>query len=277
MQTRIVENIRLVEICRIKELCSTFIAQYNYYRVKIYSEVIKMIKRDEAFKAVVKFSTPFVENGENKVRVGTGFFLLKDENHLFLITANHVTKKFNENTIVSIAGKLSNVLNIPLNQLKTSNPIINHPSADVSAIEIDIATFNGLEANVVIYPMSIIVPEIISAISRDEELTSIGFPNGLGVGTSFEPFSFRSYPASNIVRNVSGLDGGYVSDAFFLENASCGGYSGCPIIDLGYRVTGMMTQTSNTYIYGIMHGTVSDNTGGKMAVVTPGYYILEII
>ena len=161
--------------------------------------------------------------------------------------------------------------------MKTSVPIVSHPSADISAIEIDIAIFNGLNAGVIIYPVSIIDSGKINAISRDEELTSIGFPNGLGVGTLFEPFSFRSYPASNIVKNVSGMDGGYVSDVFFLENASCGGYSGCPIIDLGYRVTGMMTQTSNTYIYGIMHGTMSDNTGGKMAVVTPGYYILDIL
>lgn len=236
-----------------------------------------MIKRDDAFKAVVKFSTPIIENGKSVTSVGTGFFLAKDERHLFLITANHVTNNFNTSTVVSMAGKNKNVLHVPLNQLKTSVPIVSHPSADISAIEIDIAIFNGLNADVIIYPVSIIDSGKINAISRDEELTSIGFPNGLGVGTLFEPFSFRSYPASNIVKNVSGMDGGYVSDVFFLENASCGGYSGCPIIDLGYRVTGMMTQTSNTYIYGIMHGTMSDNTGGKMAVVTPGYYILDIL
>ena len=178
-----------------------------------------MIKRDEAYKAVVKFSTPIIENGQSVTSVGTGFFLAKDECHLFLITANHVTKKFNTNTVVSMAGKNKNVLNVPLKQLKTSASIVNHPSADVSAIEIDIAIFNGLNADVIIYPVSIIDSGKINAISRDEELTSIGFPNGLGVGTLFEPFSFRSYPASNIVKNVTGMDGGYVSDVFFLENA----------------------------------------------------------
>lgn len=235
-----------------------------------------MLKRDDAFKTVVKFSTPIIENGKQSFSIGTGFFLAKDDSHLFLITANHVTRKFNANTVVSMAGKTNNVIKVPLNQLKNSANIISHPTADVSAIAINIAFFNSLNAEVMIYTPSLIDANRINSISRDEELTSIGFPNGLGIGTLFEPFSFRSYPASNIVRNVQ-LDNGYVSDVFFMENASCGGYSGCPVIDLGYRVTGLMTQTSKTYIYGVMHGTMSDNTGGKMAVVTPAHYILQII
>lgn len=236
-----------------------------------------MIKRDDAFRAVVKFSTPVIENGKQVASIGTGFFLAKDNQHLYLITANHVAKVFNSNTMVYIAGKANNVITILLDQLKTSANIVNHPTADVSAIAINIPVFNGLNSNVVVYPVSIINTSIITSVSRDAELTSIGFPRGFGIGSLFEPFSFRSYPASNIVKRVSGLDGGYVSDVFFMENASCGGYSGCPVIDLGYKVNGLMTQTSNTYIYGVMHGTMSDNTGGKMAVVTPAYYILQII
>ena len=236
-----------------------------------------MFKRDDAYKTVVKFSTPILENGEHKFSVGTGFFMAKDSAHLYLITANHVTKKFNDDTVVSMAGQGKNVISVLLKLLNNSAGIINHPSADVSAIPIDIAVFNSLNADVIIYESSLIDPNKIHSISRDEELTSIGFPNGLGVGIQFEPFSFRSYPASNLVENVSGLDGGYVSDVFFMENASCGGYSGCPVIDLGYRVTGLLTQSYNTYLYGVMHGTLSDNTGGKMSVVTPAYYILQII
>ena len=235
-----------------------------------------MLKRDDAFKTVVKFSTPIIEDGKNSLSIGTGFFLAKDDTHLFLITANHVIKKFNTNTVIYMAGKTNNVISIALCQLKAASDIISHPTADVSAIAINIALFNSLDAAVMIYSPSLIDTNRINSISRDEELTSIGFPNGLGIGTLFEPFSFRSYPASNIVKNVQ-LDEGYISDVFFMENASCGGYSGCPVIDLGYRVTGIMTQTSNTYIYGVMHGTMSDNTGGKMAVVTPAYYILQII
>ncbi len=235
-----------------------------------------MIKRDDALKTVVKFTTPKCINGKQALSVGTGFFMCKDNQHLFIITANHVASEFNDDTIVSMSGKLNNVINILLKNLKSSNNIINHPSADISAIEINIQVFNGLNSDVVIYPVNLINKNKIDKISRDEELTSIGFPNGLGVGAMFEPLSFRSFPASNIIKNVT-LDNGYISDIFFMENASCGGYSGCPVLDLGYKVTGLMTQTYPTHIYGVMHGTMSDETGGKMAVVTPAYYILQII
>ena len=235
-----------------------------------------MIKRDNAYKSVVKFSTTFIENGQLKQSLGTGFFLAKDNQHLFLVTANHVTKPFSNDTIVQMAGANKQIIKVKLNQLKTNRDIIHHPNADVSVIEINIPFYNSLNSDAVIFSTSIINKNKISSLSRDEELTSIGFPNGLGTNNLFEPLTFRSYPASNIISNI-GLSDGYHSDIFVMENASCGGYSGCPVVDLGYKVDGFVTQTSDTYIYGIMHGTISDDTGGKMAVVTPAYYVFDII
>lgn len=234
-----------------------------------------MLKRDAAFKSVVKFETPFIVGGEIKYNIGTGFFVSPIPQKLYLITANHVAKNLNEATLVHFSGKNGTISRL-LKAIKHNNPVISHKSADVSAVEINIMAFYSLNTDCVIYDASIINKSKIANLSRDTELTSIGFPNGLGISLKFEPLTFRSYAASNIIKNVS-IDSGYVSDVFFLENAGCGGYSGCPVIDLGYRVDGLMTQTSSTFIYGIMHGTMSDVTGGKMAVVTPAYYILDII
>ena len=238
-----------------------------------------MIKRDEAYKSVVKFTTSFVENGELKQSIGTGFFLAKDDYNLFLVTANHVAKAFLDDTVVWFAGQNKQIMQIQLKTLKTSRNIIHHPCADISIIEVDIPTYNSLNSDAVIYPIAIIDKNKISSISRDEELTSIGFPNGLGTNNLFEPLTFRSYPASNIIPNITinNKNQSYQSDIFVMENASCGGYSGCPVIDLGHKVNGLVTQNSSTYIYGIMHGTISDDTGGKMAIVTPAYYIFDII
>ena len=36
-------------------------------------------------------------------------------------------------------------------------------------------------------------------VSRDYELTSIGFLHGLGIDGSFSPFTFRSYTSSGLV------------------------------------------------------------------------------
>ena len=52
-----------------------------------------MIKRDDAFKSVVKFETPIIVDGEIKYNIGTGFFVSPTPQKLYLITASHVAKK----------------------------------------------------------------------------------------------------------------------------------------------------------------------------------------
>ena len=114
-----------------------------------------------------------------------------------------------------------------------------------------------------------------NVVSRDFELTSIGFPRGLGTEGSFSPFTFRSYASSGFV-TLPRADTGNLSDFFCLENPSVGGYSGCPVFDLGYSTNGLMTMTKEkTWCHGIMHGTMSDNTGGKIALVTPAFYLVS--
>ena len=241
-----------------------------------------MLKRDDALKTVVKITTTkFIpaDKEANPIQTcGTGFFVKQETNgKLYIITANHVTRDFNQSTIVEMVGPNNKPIALPLQMLRSNLPIIHHQTADVSAIEIDVNIFNGVGSNVIIFGSSLIQSPLIANLSRDAELTCIGFPNGLGTGTIFQPLSFRSFPSSNILPSFKGLSGGYVSDIFILEDPSCGGYSGCPVIDLGYLVNGGITQSKDTIIYGVMHGTISDNTGGKMAVVTPAYYILQII
>jgi hypothetical protein len=69
------------------------------------------------------------------------------------------------------------------------------------------------------------------------------------------------------------------STFFALENPSIGGYSGCPIFDTGIRVMGPMTTMDGSGLrcHGVMHGTISDETGGKLALVTPSYYLHDLI
>lgn len=77
---------------------------------------------------------------------------------------------------------------------------------------------------------------------------------------------------------MSRADTKTLSDFFCLENPSVGGYSGCPVFDLGYSTNGVMQITKErTWCHGIMHGTMSDNTGGKIAMVTPAFYLRDLI
>jgi hypothetical protein len=114
-------------------------------------------------------------------------------------------------------------------------------------------------------------------VSRDFELTSVGFPNGLGAQGMFSPLTYRSYASSAFI-TMNRADTNTPCDFFMLENPSMGGYSGCPVFDLGYMVVGAMTTTKEkTMCYGIMHGTVSDKTGGKLAAVTPAHYLRDLL
>jgi hypothetical protein len=46
------------------------------------------------------------------------------------------------------------------------------------------------------------------------------------------------------------------------------------MFDLGYLISGgMTTQKENTILHGIVHGTISDPTGGKLAAITPCKYL----
>lgn len=74
-----------------------------------------------------------------------------------------------------------------------------------------------------------------TVISRDYELTCIGFPQGLRTEGPFSHFTFRSYASSGFV-TLSRADTKTLSEFFCLENPSIGGYSGRSVFDLRYSI-----------------------------------------
>jgi len=50
------------------------------------------------------------------------------------------------------------------------------------------------------------------------------------------------------------------------------------VYDLSVYEQGAVKITGDgTKMYGIMHGTISDDTGGKLAYLTPSFYLFDII
>jgi hypothetical protein len=91
-------------------------------------------------------------------------------------------------------------------------------------------------------------------VSRDIELTTVGFPKGLGVNGMFSPLSYRSYASSALI-SLNRADTNTPCEFFLLENPSIGGYSGGPVFDLGVMVVGSMTTTKDqTYWRGQKEG-----------------------
>jgi len=115
------------------------------------------------------------------------------------------------------------------------------------------------------------------APSRDIPLTVIGFPLGLGSSGTFSPLTKQTFSASDLF-SYPRADNKKETTFFVLEDPSIGGYSGGPVFDISvYKLGAMTTTGGGTRLLGLIHGTISDETGGKLAAVVPSFFILETI
>ncbi len=229
------------------------------------------LTKDSVFTIVCNIRTPQDDGSEV---IGTGIFIEKD-NKAYLITADHVSKKTNSNSYIIYCDKNNTPFKRKLVKLNSSLSWISHSIEDISILELDVLNNMDLLSERC-FPYDQIEDDI-SKISRDDELTSVGFPNGLGAVGKFSPFTFRSYASSSEI-SFTRFDIPKIANFICLENPSVGGYSGGPILDLGIMHVGVMTSsTGPTRLIGIMHGTMIDNTGGKIAVFSPAKYIKDLI
>lgn len=230
-----------------------------------------IIFRDHLFNVVCNIRTPKLDN---KISIGTGSFITIN-NKVYLLTAEHVAKTTDNNTILAFGKYQSQCVIIPLNNLSNGQAWTFHPIADMAIIELDTSAHCEFFQDRCL-PYDHINDTEIPA-SRDDELTVIGFPQGLGVQGKFSPLTFRSYASSSIL-TLDRFDTKTPSDFFCLENPSVGGYSGGPVFDMGYETMGCATATKEkTLLHGIVHGTMTDDTGGKIALITPMFYIKDLI
>ncbi|MBQ8590738.1 MAG: hypothetical protein IJ486_09855 [Firmicutes bacterium] len=237
------------------------------------------ITRDEAFRVVCEFRTP---NSSQSYTVGTGMFISApipgnpDRINGWIVTATHVAVTTNQLTKIVIATEGGRAVTLSLTDFAPLHMWRHHPVADVSALPIQ---WN--ERNLPHTKRRFVPTDHVNMgrtpVSRDYELTAIGFPHGLGVGGSFSPLTFRSYASSGFI-TLNRADTKKPSEFFCLENPSVGGYSGGPVFSLGYMMEGNVRKVYDiTICHGIMHGTLSDSTGGKIALVTPAFYLKDIL
>lgn len=234
-----------------------------------------ILKRDEAFMAICGLLTGST--------IGTGMFVStpagEDKSYCWFVTASHVARTCNSSTIVVESTKDGKAAKLPFSLFCNPGSWIHHPIADISCIQIMPNERNIPFIQKHLFPYDHFFLDK-KPVSRDAELTCIGFPRGLGIDNDdgfYSPLTFRSYASSGFL-TLNRADTHTPSTFFCLENPSVGGYSGCPVFDLGYSTNGIMTMTKEqTWCHGIMHGTMSDETGGKIALVTPAFYLKDIL
>lgn len=216
------------------------------------------------------------EISPGKEKTGTGSFIAKG-NEIYIVTASHVSKEMDDSAYIIIQGVDNLPVKIELKEL--SNPIkwVNHKEADLSILKL-----NPEKEIMEKYLQNRFIPfEMIDtnkvALSRNTQLTIIGFPLGLGTTGYFSPLTYRTYASSRFL-TLNRADTKTPQTFIILENPSIGGYSGGPVYDLSIIESSIMRVTGNgTKLHGFIHGTLSDETGGKLTAITPAYYLKELI
>ncbi len=228
--------------------------------------------RDALSKVVCNIRTPIAGPQGPVDEIGTAIFIGKN-NHAFLLTAAHVIRNINAQSYVILSNNAGAPESVLLSDLLGGATFEIHAQADLAKSQIHPTATNTAHLTGRCFPYAQIDISD-NLISKDVELTTIGFPKGLGsAGAKFTPLTFRTFVSGQAI-SLPRFDNQVVCDFIILETPATGGYSGGPLFDLGYLISGAMTTTkANTILHGIVHGTIGDQTGGKLAAITPCKYL----
>lgn len=210
-------------------------------------------------------------------RCGTGFFV-EHRGRGFLVTAAHVAKLLGTDFRVTVLVPPDQPATYHVQQLtlQKATPVwVSAPNADVAVLEITtkdpgiLAVISGR-----FLPSSFLEPAL-TAPARNKPITVLGFPQALGTEGHFSPLSQQTFTSSGLL--TLPLETGRAT-CFVLQSPSVSGYSGAPVFDFGVYTFGQVTTTGEkSRCYGLMHGTFSDETGGKLGVVVPSHFIVKTL
>jgi hypothetical protein len=110
--------------------------------------------------------------------------------------------------------------------------------------------------------------------SRDEPVTVLGFPLGIGAEGEFEPLSRETKRSSGLLTDEN--DG---TKFFLLQDPAVNGYSGGPLFETGDHpiLPGIQFTPGRWRCWGFVLGTLPDESGGKMARITPAFYAVDLV
>lgn len=209
---------------------------------------------------------------------GTAFFV-SDTISLYIVTAEHVAKEMTPNSDIVINGESDKPMVYKLRDLafrKDSLKWTSNSYADVATLLLDNNSKIFQHPYFVPIPIDIIESERVPI--REREVTTVGFPLGLGYEKHFSPISKVSKPSSGLIE-LPRFDNGVISTFFLLDDPSISGFSGSPVFELPTQlVAGKEPVFVNVYrLMGLVHGSIADKTGGGFAAIVPSRYIIETL
>lgn len=242
-------------------------------------EILKQNIEGEMCEVWIKKLTEQNPQPYYKRFAGTAIFVSKDA-ALFMVTAEHIARQMNSDAIIIIRDEGSKPYTLTLQELWNKSESISwifHDEADVAILQLHpnsqiIAKLKKHFLSLESLQKEIVAPE------REKALSMVGFPLGLGVKEYFSPLSKEVKTSSGLLR-LRRFDNRKEATFFLLSDPSVGGYSGAPIFELpGTYTKGQSLVFSSSFrCWGLVHGTISDETGGKFAAITPAAFIVQLI
>ena len=231
----------------------------------------------------------FLRGPVSDPKAGSGFLLkTEDQARLFVVTAAHVAAAMGERGwSIYIRGSDGKPVRL---RVKTADWKVSS-EADVAMGELPLDSFaeetrKGLVARGV--PARMLTARSLPP-GRDVPLTAIGFPQALGAidfsdksggpSATLSPLIIETKAASGLM-TLPRLDTKKPASFIVLQVPSIAGMSGGPVWDTGrsYMGTGRrLISRSGHSLVGLMHGTLGDRTGGKLAMVVPSTEIQKLL
>lgn len=216
---------------------------------------------------------------DGKSAVGTAFFLASEKT-LYLITAGHVAETLDPNSQVTVRASGDKPVSFALNDLTGQAGALKwHRSPEADLAILILQPRSGIEPHLQGHfaPLSLLTHQEI-APPRDAVLTVLGFPLALGVRESFSPISRETKAASGLLTIPQT---GRTTRYFLTQDPSIGGFSGAPLFDLKVPAwtspRSLQIRGGGPQIVGVAVGTISDDTGGKLGVIVPAFYVSRIL
>jgi hypothetical protein len=207
---------------------------------------------------------------------GTGFFV-GYQNFLYLVTAQHVAEKLKLNAKLTFNNKNNIPETILLYDIQNGDSLVwyFHDHADVAVLPIHPSSQLNYYRDYTVFDIDTFIDSLMSP-KRSDEVISFGFPLSLGVEKNFSPISMSSKTSSSII-DLKRFDRAKISSFFLLDAPSIPGLSGGPVFSLPSWNSKNLADTALKVIAGLVHGVISDNTGGKFAAIVPSKFIIETI
>ncbi len=193
----------------------------------------------------------------------------------FLLTANHVAKDMKIDAQIIFRKKGNKPFQLDLLRLSNhSKPWIHHPVADISLLELQPSNLD-LKQQIKEWSFpSYLIYDGKEMVSREADLTFLGYPNVFITYEYFSPLTFNSHLASGLITNYRS-NTKIACTFYYLDTPSMQGCSGSGVY---YSLKkDIYFGGSKTAMVGVVHGTARDNTGGKLAAITPSFYIWDIL